>query len=179
MSRSFTLIGGSIIVLAALAAGLYFGYSVRVGEPKPTGRTVLLHTPFTDLTGNQTTLAQWQGKRLLVNFWATWCTPCREEMPLLNRMHAQYAANGVEFVGIAVDSPEPVQKFVQQLGIGYPIVTGGADALEVIRLLGNKAGGLPYTVLVEPDGRISRTLLGQIHEQDLLEWLGQPHAPAS
>lgn len=179
MSRSFTLIVGGFIVLAALATGLYFGYSVRVGEPKPTGPTVLLHTPFTDLSGNRVTLAQWHDKRLLVNFWATWCAPCREEMPLLNRMRGQYAANGVEFVGIAVDSLEPVQKFVQQLGIGYPIVTGGADALEVIRLLGNKAGGLPYTVLVEPDGRISRTLLGQIHEQDLLEWLGRPSGPAS
>lgn len=179
MSRKFTLIGGGLIVLAALAAGLYFGYSMRTGEPKPTGPTALLHTSFTDLTGSPAKLAQWQGKRLLVNFWATWCAPCREEMPLLNRMRSQYAANGIEFVGIAVDSPEPVRKFVQQLGIDYPIVTGGAEALEVIRLLGNKAGGLPYTVLVEPDGRISRTLLGQIHEQDLLEWLGPPHGAAS
>src|SRR5690606_26521128 len=157
MSRGWIYALGALLAAGALAAGLYFGYAMRVGPPDPTGSGALLRTPFTDLNGESVQLERWQGKRLVVNFWATWCAPCREEMPLLNAGRSEYAANGVEFVGIAVDQPEAVQKFVRQLGIGYPILIGGADALEVARRLGNKSGGLPFTVLVEPDGRISRT----------------------
>ena len=93
---------------------------------------------------------------------------------MLNALSTQYAGNGVQFVGIAVDNAEPVQAFAQQLGIRYPLLIGGAEAFEVVRTLGNKSGGLPYTVLLEPDGRISHSKLGLLHEADLRAWLGSP-----
>lgn len=175
MSRAAVYALGAALIAAALGAGIYVGYAWRAGPPEQAGAAALLQTRFASLTGEPVQLQQWRGQRLVVNFWATWCAPCREEMPLLNAGRAQYAANGVEFVGIAVDQREPVATFVRQLEIQYPILIGGADALEVARRLGNKAGGLPFTVLIEPDGRVSRTLVGQIHAEDLREWLGAPN----
>ncbi|MBX6393333.1 MAG: TlpA family protein disulfide reductase [Burkholderiales bacterium] len=172
MPRTRIYLLGGLLCAAALAAGIYVGYVARSGSPEPAGSAALLRTPFTTLSGTPATLSQWRGRRLVVNFWATWCAPCREEMPLLNQARAQYASNGVEFVGIAVDSAAPVQQFVTQLDIRYPILIGGAEALELVRRLGNPAGGLPFTVLVEPDGSVSRTKLGRIEERDLIEWLG-------
>lgn len=176
MSRA-ALGAGVLAGLLALTAGLYAGYRLlQTGATEDAGSTVLLSTEFADLNGQPVTLKRWAGQRLVVNFWATWCAPCREEMPLFNAMHAAHAADGVQFIGIAIDTPEAVTRFAQQLDIDYPLVVGGAAGLELVRRLGNAAGALPYTVLVEPDGRISRTRLGQIHEPELRQWLGQPGA---
>lgn len=173
--RKWTLYtAGVALIIGALAAGVYAGYKARQGPPEAAALQALMATPFTTPEGEPATLERWRGKTLLVNFWATWCTPCREEMPLFNATQAQYAANGVQFVGIAIDSAEPVQAFAKQLGIVYPLLVSNAAGLELARRLGNRAGGLPYTIVVTPDGRLAHAHLGQVREADLRRWLGQP-----
>lgn len=168
----YALIGALLAI--ALGAGLYAGLKLRQGAPEKAALQTLMQTPFATPGGEALTLERWRGKTLLVNFWATWCTPCREEMPLFNAMQDRYAPNGVQFVGIAIDTPEAVQAFAKQLSIRYPLLIGDAAGIELTRRLGNRAGGLPYTVLVGPDGRIVHAHLGQVREADLQRWLGPP-----
>ncbi len=174
MPRAMRYAIGFAVLAAALAAGLYAGYKARQGTPEATALAALMATPFTTPEGESVTLERWRGKTLLVNFWATWCTPCREEMPLFSATQAQYAANGVQFVGIAIDSAEPVQAFARQLGISYPLLVSNAAGLELARRLGNRVGGLPYTVVIDAEGRLMHAHLGQVRENDLRRWLGPP-----
>lgn len=104
---------------------------------------------------------------MVVNFWATWCEPCREEVPALVRVQAKYAANGVQVVGISVDSVDKVRQFANEYRIEYPLVIGSIAVIEVTRRLGNKAAGLPYTVVMDRSGRVVRTHLGAISEAEL------------
>jgi len=120
-----------------------------------------------DMSGNDQSLAQWRNKVLVVNFWATWCEPCREEVPALIRVQAKYAANGVQVVGISVDSIDKVRQFANEYRIEYPLVIGSIAVIEVTRRLGNKAAGLPYTVVIDRSGRVVKTHLGAISEVEL------------
>lgn len=105
--------------------------------------------------GRPLTLAQFRGRTVLVNFWATWCAPCRKEMPDLNRLAAQLDAKRAVILGIAADDPAAVQTFVDKLAIRYPIASGDADAVFAwTAKLGNAAEGLPFTVLLDRDGTV-------------------------
>jgi thiol-disulfide isomerase/thioredoxin len=108
-----------------------------------------------DLDGKEQALGQWKGKVLIVNFWATWCVPCREEMPEFVKLQKEFGDRGVQFVGIAVDDPAKVRQFAAELGLNYPALIGGYGAIELSKSLGNRVGALPYT-LVRPPGTISR-----------------------
>lgn len=120
------------------------------------------------LDGNAHHVSQWDGKVVLLNFWATWCAPCREEMPMLNRMQAEYGERGFQVVGIALDSPASVQSFAEKLGIDYPILIDNATGDDLMRRYGNTHGVLPYSVLIGRDGTIKQILLGALHRDDLL-----------
>lgn len=174
MSRWTLYAAGGALIVAALAAGIYTGYKARQGTPEAAALQALMATPFTTPQGEPVTLERWRGKTLLVNFWATWCTPCREEMPLFNATQERYAPNGIQFVGIAIDSAESVQAFAAKLGIDYPLLISNAAGLELARGLGNRVGGLPYTVVIDADGRLTHAHLGQVREADLRRWLGPP-----
>lgn len=105
-------------------------------------------------------LSQWKGKLLVVNFWATWCMPCREEMPGFSRLHSQYAAKGVQFVGIAFDSADKVKEFSDQTPVSYPLLIATASLMPLTAALGDTAGGLPFTVVIGRDGALLQTRLG-------------------
>ena len=150
--------------LAAAAAGFLVGPAFLAREPAPEA---LLAARFPDLEGKPRQLSEWRGKVLVCNFWATWCAPCREEMPLLAAARARYAPNGVEFVGIAVDNEVKVGQFVRSLGITYPILLSEADGLEHMRRLGNSSGGLPFTVFLDRQGRVAERKLGVLKAGDL------------
>lgn len=127
----------------------------------------LLSLVLPDPSGRPQRLDQWRGKVLVINFWATWCEPCRKEMPTLIKAHKKYASNGVQIVGIALDSVSKVQEFAKSLGVDYPVVIGGLETIEVTRKIGNATGGLPYTVVLDRTGKIVRTRLGGISEAEL------------
>ncbi|MBI3229133.1 MAG: TlpA family protein disulfide reductase [Burkholderiales bacterium] len=96
-------------------------------------------------------LSQWRGKPIVLNFWASWCAPCVKEMPALSKLQTDFAPRGVQVLGVGIDSPEAIAKFKQEHQISYPLLVAGIDGSELSRQLGNKAGGLPFTVLIGAD----------------------------
>jgi thiol-disulfide isomerase/thioredoxin len=144
-----------LVAAAALAAGLLI--SPRLHEPEPESEpsgNILLAAAFPDLNGQRQALAQWRGKVLVVNFWATWCPPCRAEIPGFIELHRELASQGVQFVGIAIDQSAKVNDFARELGVNYPLLLGEDSALELQRRLGDQAGVLPFTVVLDSSGRL-------------------------
>jgi len=127
---------------------------------------------FIDLSGKQRKLDEWQGRILICNFWATWCAPCREEIPLLMAAREKYATLGLEIVGIAIDNATKVRDFTSSLNISYPIYLAEANGLDLMRSLGNGSGGLPYTVVADRNGGVLHRKLGAFHQGDLDAILG-------
>ncbi len=171
------------LLLAATAFGaLAIGASVAWWRAAPRGSgaeaTVLFAASFDDADGVVRPLAQWRGRPLVVNFWATWCAPCVEEMPMLDRVRDEYHGRGVEIIGIGIDSADRIRAFRNRLGLRLPLLVAGAEGGELSRTLGNDAGVLPYTVLVSPAGTIGLQRVGQINRDQLEAWLDDALASA-
>ncbi|VFR68071.1 Cytochrome c-type biogenesis protein ResA [plant metagenome] len=118
-----------------------------------------------DLSGKPVAMESFRGKPMLVNFWATWCPPCVKEMPDLDALHKKYP--GVHFVGIGIDSADNMRAFSEKVPVGYPLLVAGHGGIDIVRGLGNAAGGLPFTLIFDADGTVSRKVLGQINPDDL------------
>ena len=174
-----------LFVLVAIS-GAWFGNLLLHPDPHALPRSAqgtvsrqaisrLFDSHFADYQGRQQSLAQWQGKILVVNFWATWCPPCREEMPYFSRLNEKYAPDGVQFVGISADPAHLVETFARQESISYPLLTAGDRSLELSKELGNTLQGLPYTLVLgrkrEPllshTGRLTETELEALLKQNL------------
>ena len=173
-----------LILALALAAGGALAWLGRARTPHPAGTT---HAPATaplaiddraddlalpDLHGATRHLSEWRGKRVLLNFWASWCGPCRQEMPALSAAQEHYASGGAQVIGIALDQPESVRAYLARTPVDYPILIGiNADPVPTARF-GDARGLLPYSVLIGRDGRILRTQLGALSPAELDGWLG-------
>lgn len=158
-----------VVAAIALAAGIYVRMESRSGLPTPDSVSALTKAQFKDLSGQSSSLEHWRGRVLVVNFWASWCPPCREEIPGLARISGQFAANGLQVVGIAVDSVEKARESATELGINYPVLIAGLEVIDLTRHLGNRAGGLPFTVILDRQGKLVRTHLGLISEAELAQ----------
>lgn len=132
-----------------------------------TAVTRLYGMSLKDASGKQQALSQWQGKAMVVNFWATWCAPCVREMPELDAMARELAAKNIAVIGIGIDSPSNIAQFAAKLKISYPIYVAGMEGTDLARELGNAQGGLPYTVLIGADGSVRKTYLGQLKFEQL------------
>jgi thiol-disulfide isomerase/thioredoxin len=121
---------------------------------------------FVDGRGGRQSLGQLQGKVVVLNFWATWCAPCREEMPAFARLQSRWAAAGVQFVGLSSEEPAKVERFGQALAINYPLWTGDGVA-ELSRRLGNRMAVLPHTAILGPGGEVLDVRVGPYSEADL------------
>ncbi len=117
-----------------------------------------------DRNGNATPISKWHGKSLIINFWATWCAPCRREMPLLQGLDRDWAAQDFRVIGIAVDQHDSVVAFADALGIAYPVLIGEEDALEVAAQLGVTSPAFPFTVFTDRQGQIVALYLGELHK---------------
>jgi peroxiredoxin len=126
-----------------------------------------------DTTGSQQSIAQWKGKVLVVNFWATWCIPCRDEMPEFVKAQQEFGDRGLQFVGIAIDDVAKVRDFAAELGLNYPALIGGYGAIELSKSLGNQVGALPYTLFIDRKGRVSRAHLGPLKPAELRSIISQ------
>jgi thiol-disulfide isomerase/thioredoxin len=169
------------VAIIAAAAGIYVNQSppappiTAPGAGMTTAPSVdhgLHITPFTDLSGKARTMSEWKGRVVLVNFWATWCAPCREEIPALQKIQAEFGHRNFEVVGIALDNAEATGRFAAEFKIGYPILIGDMGIVDVMRQLGNKSGALPYSVVLDPQGAVAKTHLGLLTHQkmrDLVE----------
>jgi thiol-disulfide isomerase/thioredoxin len=167
MPSGRTIAATAAVAALALAAGLYFGLAHRTEAPDPTAVSALTRADLPDLAGNRGSLERWRGKVLVVNFWASWCPPCREEIPGLIRMQEKFAANGLQVVGIAVDSAAKSRQAADEMKISYPVLVAELQIIDVTRRLGNRAGGLPFTVVLDRDGRLVTTHLGLLSEAQL------------
>ena len=151
----------------AAAAG-YFANAWRIGALSQAGdvdaAAAILGSTLQSLDGVPQTLAGLRGKILVINYWATWCAPCREEIPLFVRLQQEYETKGVQFVGIAVDQADKVREFAQEFNINYPLLIAGLDAVELSRKAGNKAGVLPYTLVLDRTGKMAASLVGGLSE---------------
>lgn len=116
-----------------------------------------------DLRGAKASSSQWQGKSLVLNFWATWCGPCRQEIPLLESLSGEWAQHGVTLVGIAVDYPDKVREFAAQYKIGYPLLVGEQPALDLAAELGMETPVFPFTVFADRHGDVITLFVGELH----------------
>jgi thiol-disulfide isomerase/thioredoxin len=123
--------------------------------------------------GGTLPMAGFRGRPLLVNFWAPWCPPCVEELPMIDAFFRQHAPNGWQVVGLAVDKPEAVQKFLGKTPVAFPVGILGLAGLSVVKELGNAAGGLPFTLVLDAAGHVAERKIGQITPQDLQRWATQ------
>ena len=149
------------IVAGAVALAAGYGVFHRGNAPARDGSAILAMV-LPDVQGREQALAQWRGKILVVNFWATWCAPCREEMPHFVAAQARDGAKGVQFVGIAVDDVAKVQAFAKEIGLNYPALIGGYGAIELSKTLGNDLSALPFTIVLDRQGRVVHTQLGPL-----------------
>ncbi|HEX3632577.1 MAG TPA: TlpA disulfide reductase family protein [Casimicrobiaceae bacterium] len=151
------VIVGTVAALA-LAAGIWVALFDRVAPDT----AALLALSLPDPAGQPQPLAQWRGKVLVVNFWATWCAPCREEMPDLVRAQTEYGAKGLQIVGIAVDNVDKVQQFAKEIKLNYPALIGGYGAMDLSKDLGNSLVALPFTLILDRQGKVAYTHLGPV-----------------
>ena len=120
--------------------------------------------------GTQLALAHFKGQPLLVNFWATWCPPCVKELPEIDRFHKDFAAKGWQVIGLAVDGPTPVKEFLAKVGVGFDLGLAGFGGTELSQALGNDAGGLPFSVIIDPQGRVRHRKMGATSYGELAAW---------
>ena len=166
------LLGATAATAALLGLGAAWGRAqspeVPAAAPAVEGFwTMQWETP----QGGTVSMQAFQGRPLLVNFWATWCPPCVEELPLINDFYRQNKANGWQVLGLAVDKLAPVQAFLHKMPLDFPVGMAGLSGAELGRGLGNLAGGLPFSVALDSNGRIAQRKLGRLSAEDLTNWL--------
>jgi thiol-disulfide isomerase/thioredoxin len=171
MKRNGVVLIGVGLLFAV--GGAFFG--MRQFEPAPPEAPAVANMfsqTLSDTNGQPQPLSQWKDKALVVNFWATWCAPCVDEMPELSTLQTEVASSNIQILGIGIDSAANIAQFASKYKITYPLYTGGLDATELSRQFGNKAGGLPFTVLVGRDGQVKKTYLGRLKMDELRKDLG-------
>ena len=164
MTRSRQIVLVAVVAFAAAAGYGINAWRVRADHGAAEG---VMASRLADIDGRLQPLSQWRGKVLVVNFWATWCAPCREEIPGFVRLQEKYGDRGLQFIGIAIDQRDKVQAFAQEFGMNYPVLLGGIDSVEMSRQAGNRVGALPFTLIFDRTGQIVGRELGGLKEAKL------------
>ncbi|MDO9424088.1 MAG: TlpA disulfide reductase family protein [Methylobacter sp.] len=160
----------ALIIIAALIA-LSFGMSARHFFPpaEKISPSPLPEFNLPDLSGHQHNISEWRGKILVINFWATWCPPCRKEIPNFVALQQQYADKSVQFIGIALEDKEPVAEYIAATKVNYPILLGGDNGIALARQLGNNVDAVPYTLIVDRQGQIIHRHPGEFSKEQITE----------
>ena len=154
-------------LLALLAGVLTSQWIYKTGLASDPAIKAFFANPWQSPDGKLADTEKWRGKVLVVNFWASWCPPCVEEMPTLDKLQQEFKAQNVLFVGIGIDSPSNIREFLKSTPVTYPIVIGGLEGSSLSKQMGNTQGALPYTVIINPKGKAIYTKLGKISEEEL------------
>lgn len=161
---------GAVAGAAALGG---VGLAWRTYQPQTmssTAETGLWQLEFAAPDGTPLSMASMRGKPLLLNFWATWCPPCVDELPLLSSFYRENSAKGWQVLGLAVDQPDPVKRFLAKSPVAFPVALAGVPGVEVSKSLGNLSGGLPFTVVLGSDGVVAHRKMGKITPDNLRAW---------
>jgi thiol-disulfide isomerase/thioredoxin len=168
----------SVVAIVFAVIGAYFaGQRLKPVTSQPSAANQLFAQTLPDTQGNPQSLSQWKGKILLVNFWATWCPPCVEEMPELVELQHEMTSQNVQIIGIGIDSASNIIEFSLKHKIDYPLYIAGMNGSELSKQFGNQSGGLPFTVLVGPDGQVEKTYLGRLKMKQVREDLTALQSP--
>jgi len=164
--RQWIYIAG--ISLIALALGVLTSQWIyRTGLGSDPAIKAFFANPWKTAEGKTVNTDEWRGKVLVVNFWASWCPPCVEEMPTLDKLQQEFASKNVLFVGIGIDSPSNIRQFLEMTPVSYPIVIGGLEGSSLSKQMGNAQGALPYTIIIDAKGKATNSKLGKISEEEL------------
>ena len=153
--------------LLAVIAGMWLGTSRLDGRAGKLSIDALWNADFRDLDGNAVRGQALRGKVLVVNFWATWCAPCKEEMPDLQSVASSEMGKIAQFVGIGIDDAAKMREFAKSIGLTYRLLEAGAGGLDLLRALGDDVGGLPYTLVLDRHGGVVARKLGRIGRDEL------------
>lgn len=179
MSRVFLFFAAALVAL--MAGALFYAAPIAMKQPTPAAEVpqlaqpapldVVTHPTFVlpDVSGVERDFSEWTGKNRIVNFWATWCAPCRREIPLLKAFQDEQGGNGFQVIGIAVDFPESVANYAEAAEFNYPVLVGEQDAMAVAESSGVEFVGLPFTMFVASDGELLSTYIGELHQSHLDE----------
>jgi peroxiredoxin len=169
----FTAPAAMVLALLALAGCKPPAESAADETGDPASPVAFPRVDFTlpDLDGQPRSLSEWDGDMVVLNFWATWCPPCKKEMPLFQQRYEAHAADGFTIVAVAVDEIDETRDFVFTFGIEFPVLIGQEDAIAVGREYGNRIGALPYSVVIDRQGMVRETHRGEVTENDLDGWL--------
>ncbi len=157
---------GLVLLIVALVLGLaagaggWYAWQLTRADVRPD---------FTlpDLQGEPLAISDWDGEVIALNFWASWCPPCVNEIPMFNDLQADYGDEGLQFVGVALDRLDDARDFAEKLELAYPTMQGVHDAMQVSELYGNADGLLPYTVIIDRQGRIVERFFGEVTRDDI------------
>ena len=168
LSKRQVVFGGVAVLAAIAGTGLAL-------KKQPNGldsetQQALWNAEFDTPDGQVLKMQNLQGRPLVINFWATWCAPCVEEMPLLDIFFRQNVSKGWQMVGLAIDQPSRVRQYLSQNAISYPIGLAGLTGTELGRYLGNEVGGLPFTVVLDGKGGVIQRKLGKLSAQEIQAW---------
>jgi thiol-disulfide isomerase/thioredoxin len=175
MTKSQQMLLYAGVAVLAVAAGFLLRGQLMSSNTQPgpdaaaaaKGAEVIFAASLPDLQDKNQAISQWRGKVMVVNFWASWCEPCREEIPEFIELQKKFGEQGVVFVGIAVDQKERAAAFSKQIGINYPVLVGDLSVMKLADAAGNRQGALPFTVIIDRSGNITGSKLGRLSRSKL------------
>lgn len=175
MSRIFLIFASALVAL--MAGALFYAARIPVQAPQPAAQLIeqpealeiVTHPSFTlpDLSGTDRDFSEWRGKNVIMNFWATWCAPCRREIPLLKAFQDEQSGNGFQVIGIAVDYMDAVARYAETANFNYPVLVGEQGAMAIAESSGIHFSVLPFTMFLASDGEYIGAYIGELHQQHL------------
>ena len=164
MSRRPVILVG-LVIIALIGVGGYFltpsGSDAQVATDQRPDFTL------PDVDGEQRSIAEWDGEVIMLNFWASWCPPCRREIPAFIELQEDFGDQGFQIVGLAIDDRQSVVDFTDPMGVNYPLLIGAGEGIDIAEAYGNDIGVLPYTVFIDRDGRIVEAHRSELHYEDV------------
>ena len=173
MNRRQFLLTAGVAGIAAASGALIAIWRTRLNSASNEAVRALFEKEWFGPDQKPIPTENWKNKVLVINFWASWCPPCVEEMPTLDKIQREFDPKKTLIVGIGIDSPSNIRQFLEKTPISYPIVLGGLGGNEINKMLGNPSGALPFTVAINPKMEVTGRKLGKISEDELRKLINQ------